>query len=119
MFPQSYRELLLTSYRGRSFMQRVKPWLGLRPRHLKAVMPGVIEPRTGLSMGQSCELMAKTWKISREAQDELAAQSHLKAAAAWKSGFHGDLVVPFAGLSQDNTCGRHFRREAGKAQTGV
>jgi acetyl-CoA C-acetyltransferase len=102
VFPQSYRELLLASYRGRSFMQRVKPWLGLRPHHLKAVMPGVIEPRTGLSMGQSCEIMAKTWKITREAQDELAAQSHLKAAAAWKSGFNADLVVPFQGLSQDN-----------------
>ena len=58
--------------------QRLKPWLGLRPRHFKPVMPGVIEPRTGLSMGQSCELMAKTWKITREAQDELAAQSHLQ-----------------------------------------
>ncbi len=48
------------------------PWLALRPGHLKPMLPGVIEPRTGLSMGQSCELMVKTWKISREDQDELA-----------------------------------------------
>ena len=34
---------------------------------LKPVLPAVVEPRTGLSMGQSCELMVKTWNISREA----------------------------------------------------
>ncbi len=73
VYPAEYRELLFASYRGRSAWQRFKPWLRLRPRHLKPVTPGVVEPRTGLSMGQSCELMAKTWKITRAAQDELAA----------------------------------------------
>ncbi len=102
VFPASYRELLLASYRGRSFLQRLKPWLGLRPRHLKPVLPGVIEPRTGLSMGQSCELMARQWQITRQAQDELAATSHINAAAGWKAGFHKDLVIPFAGLERDN-----------------
>jgi acetyl-CoA C-acetyltransferase len=65
-------------------------------------MPGVIEPRTGLSMGQSCELMAKTWQISRQDQDQLAMESHHKAAAAWQAGFYDDLVVPFKGLKRDN-----------------
>src|SRR5690606_8948860 len=102
VFPASYRELLLASYRGRSFWQKFRPWLGLRPRHFKPAMPGVIEPRTGLSMGQSCELMAKTWKISRQEQDELAAQSHIRAAASWQAGFHDDLVVPYEGLKRDN-----------------
>jgi acetyl-CoA C-acetyltransferase len=102
VFPASYRELLLKSYRGRTFMQRLKPWLGLRLRHLKPVLPGVIEPRTGLSMGQSCELMAKQWQITRQAQDELAAASHINAAASWQAGFHKDLVIPFNGLERDN-----------------
>jgi acetyl-CoA C-acetyltransferase len=102
VYPRSYRELLLRSYRGRSFGQRLRPWLSLRPSHFKPVMPGVIEPRTGLSMGQSTELMAKTWQISRSAQDELANESHLKAAASWTAGFHDDLVVPYEGLKRDN-----------------
>jgi acetyl-CoA C-acetyltransferase len=102
VFPASYRELLLKSYRGRTFMQRLKPWLGLRLRHLKPVLPGVIEPRTGLSMGQSCELMAKQWQITRQAQDEMAAASHINAAASWQAGFHKDLVIPFNGLERDN-----------------
>jgi acetyl-CoA C-acetyltransferase len=65
-------------------------------------MPGVVEPRTGLSMGQSTEIMVKTWKISREAQDQLAYESHIKAAAAWKEGFYSDLVIDYLGLKTDN-----------------
>ena len=34
--------------------------------------PSTQEPRTGLSMGEHCELMARQWGITREEQDELA-----------------------------------------------
>ncbi len=102
VFANSFRELLMKSYRGRSFGQRLAPWLKLRPRDLKPILPAVIEPRTGLSMGQSCELMARTWNVARADQDRLACDSHLKAAAAWKAGFYDDLVVAHAGLQRDN-----------------
>jgi acetyl-CoA C-acetyltransferase len=102
VYPRSYQQLLLASYRGRSAWQRMKPFLGLRPRDFKPVLPAVVEPRTGLSMGQSCELMAKRWQIPRAAQDQLAYDSHMKAAAAWKEGFFDDLVVPYLGLKTDN-----------------
>jgi acetyl-CoA C-acetyltransferase len=102
VYPQSYQQLLLASYRGRTFGQRLAPWLSLRPKHFKPILPGVIEPRTGLSMGQSTELMAKTWKISRAAQDELAFESHRHAAAAWSEGFFDDLVSEYQGLKTDN-----------------
>ena len=102
VYPQAYQQLLLKSYLGRSLGQRVAPFLGLRPHHFKPVMPSVVEPRTGLSMGQSTELMVKRWNISRQAQDELANESHSKAAAAWREGFYDDLVVPYRGLKTDN-----------------
>jgi acetyl-CoA C-acetyltransferase len=102
VYPKSYQQLLLKSYRARSFGQRIGPFLGLRPNHFKPVMPGVVEPRTGLSMGQHCEQMVKTWKISRDAQDQLAYESHSKAAAAWKEGFYDELVIDYLGLKQDN-----------------
>ena len=102
VYPRSYQQLLLASYRGRSAWQRMKPFLGLRPGDFKPVLPTVVEPRTGLSMGQSCELMAKRWQITRAAQDQLAYDSHMKAAAAWKEGFFDDLVVPYLGLKTDN-----------------
>jgi acetyl-CoA C-acetyltransferase len=102
VYPRSYQQLLLKSYRARSFGQRVTPFLGMRMKHFRPVMPGVIEPRTGLSMGQSTELMAKHWKITREEQDRLACESHTKAASAWKEGFYDDLVFEYLGLRMDN-----------------
>ena len=102
VYPDSYREILLSSFRGKSMGQRIKPFLGIRPKHFKPQLPGVEEPRTGLSMGGSTELTAKEWKISREEQDELACASHHKAAAAYESGFFDDLVTPYKGLEQDN-----------------
>jgi acetyl-CoA C-acetyltransferase len=101
-YPKSFQRKLLQSARGRSFGQRMKPWFSLRPRDFKPVLPAVVEPRTGLSMGQSCELMVKTWNISREDQDRLAFDSHVKAAAAWSEGFYEDLVTPFLDLKTDN-----------------
>jgi acetyl-CoA C-acetyltransferase len=53
-------------------------------------------------MGQHCELMAKEWKISREAQDQLTLESHQKGAAAYESGFYSDLVFAYSGLQRDN-----------------
>jgi len=106
VYPKSYRQLLLRSARGRSFGERLKPWFGLRPKHFKPQLPAVIEPRTGLSMGQSCELMAKTWQIPRTEQDQLALESHRKAAAAYDEGFYQDLVFEFGGLKADNNVRR-------------
>lgn len=102
VYPDDYREILLASARGKSFGDRVKPWFGLRPSMFKPVAPGVTEPRTKLSMGQSTEITAKQWSISRADQDQLAMESHHKAAKAWAEGFYKDLVVPFQGATADN-----------------
>jgi len=93
---------VLSSVRGRSFVEKAKPWLDLRPRHFKPSAPGIAEPRTGLSMGQHCEEMAKEWSIGRREQDELTLASHRNAAAAWKVGFFDDLVYPLGELRHDN-----------------
>jgi acetyl-CoA C-acetyltransferase len=101
-YPRAYQQLLLKSYLGRSLGQRLSPFLSLRPKHFKPVMLSVVEPRTGLTMGQSTELMVKQWKVTRAEQDQLAYESHMKAAAAWREGFYDDLVVPYSGLSADD-----------------
>jgi acetyl-CoA C-acetyltransferase len=102
VFPKSFQQLLLKSFRGKSASQRLGPWLGLRMKHLRPVLPGIAEPRTGLSMGESTEFMVKTWGISRADQDQLAWESHQKAAAAYAAGFYADLVHDYLGLTQDN-----------------
>lgn len=101
-YGRKLQKIVLESARGKSLGQRVAPWMRLRPSDLKPSVPGIAERRTGLSMGEHCELMAKEWKIGRKEQDEFALASHTKAAAAWKAGFYKDMVVPFAGLATDN-----------------
>ena len=81
---------------------RLAAFKGLSPRELVPQPPNTAEPRTGLSMGQHAELMAQEWKISRADQDQLAYESHKKAAAAYRGGFLDDLVIPFAGVFRDN-----------------
>ena len=102
VYPRSFQRLLLRSYRGKTAAARIRPWFGLRPKNFRPVLPGVTEPRTGLSMGESTELMVKTWGITRAEQDQLALESHQKAAAAYAEGFYKDLVVEYLGLSRDN-----------------
>jgi acetyl-CoA C-acetyltransferase len=102
VYPDAYRSILLESARGRSLGQRLKPWLRLRPKHFKPLPLSVAEARTGLSMGESMEVTARQWGISREAQDELALKSHLNAERAWSEGFYADLVTSHRGVDKDN-----------------
>jgi acetyl-CoA C-acetyltransferase len=102
VFGREYQQLMLRSFRAKSFGARIAPFLGLRPRHFKPTFPGTGEPRTGLSMGQHTEKMAREWQIPREAQDAFALLSHQHASRAWAEGFMADLVVPYLGLSSDN-----------------
>jgi acetyl-CoA C-acetyltransferase len=114
VYPDEYAEILLASARGRSTGERLKPWLGLRPSMFKPVAPGVNEPRTKLSMGQSTEITAKQWSITRGDQDQLALQSHQKAARAYDEGFYKDLVVPFQNATEDN----NIRRDSSLERLG-
>jgi acetyl-CoA C-acetyltransferase len=102
VYPRSFQQRLLRSYRAMTLRERVAPWLGLRPKDLRPVLPGIAEPRTGLSMGESTELMVKTWGITRAEQDLLALESHQKAAAAYASGFYEELVREYLGVARDN-----------------
>jgi len=86
----------------KSFGAKVGVFKGFSPAELAPQPPSVSEPRTGLSMGQHCELMAQAWKIGRAEQDQLAFESHQKAGAAYNSGYMDDLMVPCAGVYRDN-----------------
>ena len=98
---EGLRNILLQANRGKSTGDKVKSLLQIRPRHLAPSIPRNGEPRTGLSMGEHCELMAQTWAIPRDEQDQLAVASHQKLAAAYAEGWHDDLLTPFRGLTRD------------------
>jgi acetyl-CoA C-acetyltransferase len=99
---EDLRQILLQVNRSKSTGDKLKALTQLRPHNLKPELPRNGEPRTGLSMGQHCELMAQTWQIPRDAQDQLALESHQKMAAAYAEGWQSDLITPFLNLTRDN-----------------
>lgn len=99
---EDLRQILLQVNRSETTADKLKALTQLRLHNLKPELPRNGEPRTGLSMGQHCELMAQTWGIAREAQDQLTLESHQKMAAAYAEGWQDDLLTPFLGLTRDN-----------------
>jgi acetyl-CoA C-acetyltransferase len=99
---EGLRKILLQANRAKTTADKLKTFLQLRPGHLVPEFPRNGEPRTGLSMGEHCELMAQTWNIARAEQDQLALESHQKMAASYTEGWHNDLMTPFLGLTRDN-----------------
>lgn len=99
---EGLREILLDLNRAKTNTERLKILGRFRPSHLKPEIPENGEPRTGMSMGEHCQITAHEWKIPREDQDLLAYESHQKLAAAYQEGFFDDLVTPLAGLEKDN-----------------
>lgn len=97
------RQALLELSRAKTTLHRLRALMKVRPaQFFRPSLPRNAEPRTGLSMGEHAELMARRWGISREAQDEWALQSHQRLARAYADGFFNDLITPFNGLRQDN-----------------
>ena len=97
------RRALLRLNAARTWQQKLAALTTLRPADLMPVAPQAAEKRTGLSMGESQALTTAAWGITRQAQDEFAAASHTKLAAAWSSGFFDDLVTPYLGNARDQT----------------
>ena len=102
VFSKKFSRRLIDVGQAKTTLDKLKVFKGLSPSELAPQPPMVAEPRTGLSMGQHAELMAQEWGITREAQDELAYESHRKGAKAYDTGYMDDLVTPCAGVFRDN-----------------
>ncbi|MGD8166410.1 thiolase family protein [Herbiconiux sp. P16] len=66
-------------------------------RFVNPVMPA----EWAISNGESAEILADRFAISREEQDAFAARSHNLAAAAWDAGVYANEIVPVPGVDLD------------------
>jgi len=98
---EGLRHALLNASRAKTVGARVKAFAALRPADVAPATPSTDEPRTGLSMGEHQAITTARWGITREAQDQVAYDSHHNLAAAYEAGFFDDLVTPFKGLTRD------------------
>jgi acetyl-CoA C-acetyltransferase len=96
------RKKLMKVNAARDTASRLKALGAIRPGDIGLEIPQNGEPRTRLSMGEHAALTALEWQVGREEQDELAATSHQRLAAAYDAGFLDDQVTPFRGLERDN-----------------
>lgn len=99
---------LININKAKTTKQKLSLLAKLSLKDLLPVPPAVSEYSTGLTMGQTAEQMAKSYNISRQAQDELAHRSHSYAAKAWDEGKLTDEVMTAypepmrAFISEDN-----------------
>ena len=96
------RKKLMKVNSAKDTTSRLKALGAIRPGDIGLDIPQNGEPRTRMSMGEHAALTALEWRITREAQDELAARSHHNLARSYDEGFHDDLVTPFRGVERDN-----------------
>lgn len=101
LFTRKMAPFLMELQRAKTFSQKLKILLKLRPSYFKPHAPSIAEPSTGLTMGQHCEIMAKEWHVNRSEQDEIALKSHQNAAAATLDGRLTAEIAPLKNISYD------------------
>ncbi len=99
LFRDEAKEIFLAARRAKSAWQRLAILSKLRPRHLSPLAgleAGLNDPCCGLSMGETAEILAAEFDISREEQDRFALESHRRAveAAARLAGEITPVFVP-------------------------
>jgi acetyl-CoA C-acetyltransferase/acetyl-CoA acyltransferase len=97
-------ELFLRLGRAKTMWQRLRTLLAFRPRHFKpvaAVEQGLTDPVSGLIMGETAEVLAGDFQISREEQDRYALESHRRATDAQKRGVLAEEIGPVPPVTED------------------
>jgi acetyl-CoA acyltransferase len=85
LFSREAQEKFANVFRAKSGLARARAAASFRPADFKPVIgleQGLTDPTCGLNMGETAELLAKEFQISRDEQDAYALASHRRAAAA-------------------------------------
>lgn len=97
VFQQDFADIFAKFAYAKTFKKRLSALSRMKLRYLKpriALMEGLTDPFCGLSMGQTAEVLAKEFQISRKDQDEFALQSHRKAVQAQKDDKLASEIMP-------------------------
>jgi acetyl-CoA C-acetyltransferase/acetyl-CoA acyltransferase len=99
--PLLYNEQATALYmrlaKARGWWARLSTLLSFRPRHFEpvpAVKLGLTDPVSGLIMGETAEVLADDFQITRQEQDEYALESHRRAVDAQKRHIFDPEIVP-------------------------
>jgi acetyl-CoA acetyltransferase family protein len=97
LFNEDAQQIWTDIGRARTIGARIAGFARFRPRHFKPVIAlqlGLTDPVSGLNMGQTAEVLAREFEVTRDEQDRFALRSHQLAAAAWDEGRMQAEVIP-------------------------
>ena len=97
LFPETMKDKMERAMRAKTPLAKLGALAGFRPADFKPViglLVGLTDNYSGLNMGETAEVLAREFKLSREGQDEFALMSHRRASAAQKEGRLGEEITP-------------------------
>lgn len=94
LFGRPMRDFLQTLSKAKTFQQKLLAFLSFRPSFLKPHIPELSDPLCGLNMGQTAELLARDFHVTREEQDAFALRSQQRASQAIQEGRLAEEIVP-------------------------
>jgi acetyl-CoA acetyltransferase family protein len=97
LYNREATDLYMRLAKAKSWRQRLGTLLRFRPRHFKPIIGvqlGLTDPVCGLIMGDTAELIARDFSLTRQEQDAFALESHRRAADAQKRGVLGEEITP-------------------------
>ena len=110
LFGQAMVEWLAAWAKARSFGGKVQALRKLRASHFKPIiglLRGLTDPVVGLSMGQTAEILAHRFNISRETMDAYAMRSHQRLATAQDEDYLNEIETIY------DTDGNFYKHDDG------
>lgn len=95
LFPNKMRNFLMRLNKAKNWQQKLRAALGIRPSLFFPEVPKIADPLCGLSMGQTAELVARQFKVTRQEQDEFALMSQQRALAARERLAEEIIPIPY------------------------
>lgn len=89
---------------AKGFKAQLKAWTAFRPKYLVpvvALLKGLADPIVNLSMGQTAEILAYRFKISREQMDRYSYESHQFAATGQDEHHFDEEILSAYGVKGD------------------
>lgn len=94
LFRRSMREFLQAISKAKSLQQKLRVLFTFRPSFLVPEIPEIGDPLCGLNMGQTAELLARDFHVTKSDQDQFALQSQQRAYRAIQEGFFAEEIAP-------------------------
>lgn len=94
VYSREARKMMVKLSKARSTSAKLQILTSRHAKYWLPKPPALSEPMTGLTMGEHAEIMAQKKEISREEQDQFAANSHAKASSAIEKGYLEQEIVP-------------------------